>query len=274
MNLERFRFKFFLNKKGQVTLFVILALLLVVAIAILFLVLRNSGGESGISDNSQDINPEGHLFNCMEEPLSEEVRRLGYQGGDLEGVPIINFQFEGEPGRNIPYLCYTSGIYSTCSVLEPLLINHLENELYNYINTEHLVEDCWRSMRRDYTNDGYEVNANYEDVEVDLLPGKMVVNFIDPSLEFNKGDDSVSIKELTLEFPTKIYDNAFVAIEIANQQSSYGSFNELGYMFFYPEFNIRWVPAQDESKIYTIKNEETLEVFRFAIRSLVPSESI
>jgi hypothetical protein len=263
----------FLNKRGQVTLFVILALILVVGI-ILFFVIRNASPGSDDNIRGEGINPESYLVNCMKDTIEEEVRSLGYTGGSLDNDLKISFEFEDEPNREISYLCYTPETYRACNIIEPLLMNSLEEKIIDRLNEDSLVEKCWSSLISNYESEGYEVTESYDDFSLDLFPGELRIELEDSKIDLIKGDDSINIRDIILEFPTKLYDNVYVAIEIANQQSEHGSFNELGYMEFYPDADITFTYAEGDTKIYTIKNKETDEVFRFAIRSLVSSGDI
>jgi len=261
------------NKRGQVTIFIIIAVL-VVAGVVLFFVLSGGEEEPSTPSDTQISSPEGYMKTCMEEDIERSVRELGLNGGDIDDAPKKNFQFNNEPERKISYLCYTPSLYKTCNIMEPALISHLEEKIKNRIEENSLVSNCWDSLKESYSGQGYEVNAQYSDFQTDLVRDKLLINLTEVDLILKKADETIQKDKLEFDYMTKLYNNAFVANEIAIYQSQYGQFDEMSYMELHPTYDIQWEPAQNNTKMYTVKNEEGDEKFRFAIKSLVPSKNI
>jgi len=64
-----------------------------------------------------------------------------------------------------------------------------------------------------------------------------------------------------------IYNFAEIAMEIVNQESHFCNFDELGFMIMNPRFDVVKFITGDADVIYMIKDYETNQKFRFAIRS-------
>ena len=122
------------NKKSQITIFIILAMILVVIIILLFLLMRPKDFQV---ENIE--NPQAYIESCTREFTEEAINILSENGGDINPKPSTMFR-----GVNITYLCYNANFYEPCIMQRPDLINHIENEITNYI--EPRVNNCFISL--------------------------------------------------------------------------------------------------------------------------------
>src|SRR3989344_2024659 len=102
------------DKKSQVTIWIILAIVIVALIALLF-VLKIP--QKFIFPSS----PEIQLKDCIEPELDKAVKEVIARGGSIN--PVNSIMYGGE---KIEYLCYTNQYYQTCSNQQPLLRQHIE----------------------------------------------------------------------------------------------------------------------------------------------------
>src|SRR3989344_685002 len=156
-NEDNFINKFIVDKlmavrgvKGQVTIFVIIAILIVAALIIFFAV-SDSGRKiiTGFTDTG-NFDVKGSIENCIDENknIESSITAILEQGGSLK--PELNYLFED---KNLSYLCYTNEFYDTCVNQQPLLIQHVEKEIYSAINGE--VENCIKSTNEELTKRSY-----------------------------------------------------------------------------------------------------------------------
>ena len=258
------------KKRGQVTIFIIIGVLIVAMVA-LFFILKGGMEKKGPSI-PESINPENFLKTCMEDLVKETIETLSYQGGYLEPELKIEFMFmEDQKKYDIAYLCYTRAQLVTCDTIQPMLIKHLEKEIKNKLSKEGEIEYCFKQALADiYGEMGYDVDLDYKDFEADLVDNKLIIRLLDSELNLIKEEETLRKKDLEIDFSTKLYNNALVANDIIIQQAEFCNFDRLGYMSLYPEFKIKQTNAPNESWIYTIENLETNEKFRLAVRSCVP----
>ena len=252
------------NHKAQITIFIIVGIVLVSLIALFFFF--RDGGLPDIGGTG-DVNPDSFLDSCMEEKIKETIGILSAQGGHIKSQLYLDFKFSDENlPTNISYLCYNHNYYLPCINQEPMLIQHLKEEIYNYISED--VENCFDDLTASLENQGYVVDARYSGFEVELMEKKLVVN-VDGELTLTKSGETSKKKGFKIIVPTKFYDLAVVVQEIVSQEARFCNFEHLGFMLFYPKFNIDKFRTGDGTIIYTIEHRDSKEKFRFAVRGCV-----
>jgi len=195
------------NKRGQVTIFVIIAIILVVAVA-LFFVLRDSFGVISIPESIQPA--YSHFLSCVESEAQTGINVLESRGGYIElpefepGSSYMPFSsqlmFLGNP---IPYWYYVSG-----NNLEKEQIpsrEEMEEQLANF------VEDNIRKCEfGDYYEEGFEITLGEPSVDVNILEDKVRIN-LEMDTNFVKGNDSALVNGHEVEVDSMLgglYDSA------------------------------------------------------------------
>lgn len=246
------------NRQGQITIFVIVAILIIAAFALIFLfrgkVIPKSGGAG-------EKNPQAFLQDCLEDKIFETSELISKQGGYTN--PVLYKKLDNE---KISYLCYTSNYYLSCINQEPTLIQHLKEEIKNNIKDN--VKNCFDKFTANLEKAGYEVNAKYEDFDVELVPEKIIID-VDAKITASKNEQTINQKEFIIIFPSRIYELAVVAQEITSQEARFCNFEQIGFMILYPQFNIDKFRTGDGETIYTIEDRKTKEKFKFAVRGCV-----
>ncbi len=259
---------FFKSRGGQLTIFIIVGVLMVSAIALFFAF--RAGIIPGIG-GAAERNPDIFLSACMEDKVREAITLLSFQGGYIEENPLsLRFLFkEDKEYYNISYLCYTSLYYVPCFNQNPSLINSVENEIKNYISDD--VQTCFDEMERNFDRQGYDVNQEYNGFEVVLNSGKISIK-TDSSLNLTKSEETTTQEDFEILETSKLNDLLEVAQEIVSQQAEFCNFNANGFMLTYPKFKIETFNLGSDGLIYTLTHKESEEKFRFAVRScFIPS---
>jgi len=253
-----------MKKGGQVTIFIIIGIVIISAIA-LFLFFR-----TGISldiGKGREINPTSFLDSCIEDKVKEAVEIISLQGGYISNPLHKTFKFEDEKEfRDISYLCYTQNYYVPCVNQEPMLIQHLEDEIKSYISDE--VNLCFDRLTSSLKKQNYDVDETYRGFEVELMPKKVIIN-IDAELTLTKSGETSKEENFKIIIPSRFYDLAIVVQEIISQEARFCNFEYIGFMLLYPEFKIDKFRTSDSTIIYTIGHEDSEEKFRFAVRTCV-----
>lgn len=253
-----------MKTQGQITIFIIVGILIVSLIA-LFLFFR-TGVIPGIA-KSPETNPNVFLSSCMEEKIKETIGLISSQGGYIENPLHKNFKFENEKVfTNISYLCYNQNYYLPCINQEPMLIQHLKEEIYNYIFED--VENCFDALTSNLEKQAYVVDVKYQGFEVDLMEKKVVVE-INGELVLTKSGETLKHEDFKIIVPSRFYDLAVVVQEIVSQEARFCHFEHLGFMLFYPQFSIDRFRTSDLITIYTLEYRDSKETFRFAVRGCV-----
>ena len=245
-----------MNKRGQIAIFVIVALVIVGVILVVFAYPRLS---SIIAP--KELSPEQYLRDCVQPDVKGAIELLAKQGGEQNPVGTINYL-----DTNVKYLCYVSGYYKPCLVIQPLLATTFENELSKILTPK--ANACARSLITEYERRGYSVSSSEIISSISLGPGKVIIEFNAPmtitseetTRTFDKFDSSVD---------SKIYDLLSIATSIIDYESTYGDSETTTYMSYYPDLKINKIKLEDGVKIYKLTNVVTNEMFQFATRSLV-----
>jgi len=254
------------SKHAQVTIFIIIAVIVVSVIISFFLFRGLVLPEIG---EKPEKNPNAFLESCMEDKIKETIKTIYMQGGYIENPLNKTFKFEDDSlPSSISYLCYTSSSYLPCTPQEVKLIKHLEDEIYKAILEE--MGNCFEKLKSSLEKGGYDVEADYRGFEVDLIKRNIVIP-IDAELTMIKSGETTKHESFKIIIPSRIYELALMVQEIINSEATAGEFNHYS-IFLYPEFDINKYRASDSSVIYRVRHENTDEEFRFAVRSgVMPS---
>src|SRR3989339_812662 len=143
-------------KRGQVTLFIIMGMMIIILGILLFL----------FSPKIQDLfltetkNPSSFIQDCIEEDISLAVNVLSLNGGSIN--PEHYFVYDGS---RLEYLCYIEGFYQTCVVQQPMLKRHIEMEIEKAITQK--SEECFADLKESYKSVRVVINNNlYELVSI------------------------------------------------------------------------------------------------------------
>ena len=140
------------NRKGQVTIFVIIAVLIVAVI----LVLVSLGGEDIITPFvGREISPGSFIEDCTEDAVSDVLDVMIPQGGFIqpETYKVYN-------DINVVYLCLEKGNFRPCVNQHPLLLNEISLELKNNITP--VINDCYLDMKDELEKRQNEVDIGDE----------------------------------------------------------------------------------------------------------------
>ena len=150
------------SKKGQMTIFIIIGVLIVSALA-LFFVFR-SDIIPGIGIGAEQ-SPNVFLASCLDDDIREGLDLISLQGGSMENQLNISFKFEDERFPiDISYLCYSRNEYELCVNQEPMLFSQFKEKMYYYL--EDSVRSCFNDLILSLEKRGYVVDAIYRDFEV------------------------------------------------------------------------------------------------------------
>jgi len=242
------------NRRGQVAVFVIIALVVVGSIVIFFLIRRNIVGFGGeVSD------PEQYFRQCIEPSTNEAVDKILPQGGFLDPG-----SFKMYNDAKITYLCKTDGFYVPCINIHPMLISEISQEIKSYISPS--IEGCFESLKKEFEKKqmGVEVGET-NNFSVFLAPGKVIVEVAKDMKVTEKGTIR-TFEKFNSEIRSPIYNLASVAINIADNERKYCNFEYVGYMGIDRSVDIKKLTMSDSTKIYTIKDIDSGKIMNIAIR--------
>jgi hypothetical protein len=244
-----------MNRKGQVTIFIILAILIVVGI-LLFMFLSKSDPEV---IPPTDLGPRASVISCVKDIVDDSIAKIMEGGGEI--LPSQAIMYDGGEWN---YLCYQADYYQGCYNIHPMLELQIEKEIE--ADTSVAVQTCFNLMKGEFEGRGFGVTLEPgKEYSIDLLPGFVRIN-LDKGVEILEGERAQSFDDFGLETQSPIYDLVRVSREIVNSESQFCYFEYNGYMLLYPEYDIRRIDYRD-SKIYRVIDRWTGAEFKFAVRS-------
>lgn len=243
-------------KRGQLTIWIILAIVLVASMVLFFSVERGiiSGGGA-----DKEISPEGIITSCVRENTQEIIDQMIEVGGFIDNQNVIRYE-----NKNITYICKHSGNYKPCVNQYPRYLENLKIELINHLTPR--VEECFDSFVEQAEKRNYDVEIGVMNISVDLGINRIFVD-VKRDLNIEKDETSRQIKNIEVEIISPLYDLANIAIEIGNNEAKYCNFEYAGYMILFPRWKITRDAIWDSNRIYTITDNYSDKKMTIAIRS-------
>ena len=245
----------FKNKKGQVTLFIILALVVIGLSVMIYTFYPQLKTTLGIGARS----PTEFIQLCLEDEILNNVQTLSLQGGSLN--PEHYFLYNNE---KLEYLCYTEKDYDTCSIQQPFLIQHIEEELKNSIKD--VSRQCFEELKESYEGQGYDTRLNFGEMDLRLFPNKIITTFNHTLTVSN--EDSERYSGFSMVLNNNIYELVNIANSILNFEATYGDSETTLYMNFYHDLKVEKKKQGDGTTVYILTNRDSGEKFQFASRSV------
>ncbi len=242
-----------MNKKGQVTIFVFVAIIIVAGIMLVFLIQRAPRINIG-----QGFEPENFISSCVRETSKEIVNEIMPQGGFVDPS-----DFKLYNNHRVTYLCKNINQYEPCIVQYPNLISRLQQEIKE--NIEDDVEKCYNLLESELEKRNYQYEGGEVEIEVELRP-KQIEIVVKRDFSISRNNEVRAFDEFQVLLLSNLYDLGWLANEIVAQETKFCYFENVGFNAIYPEFDIRKEVMSDATKIYTIINKQTMEEMNIAIR--------
>ncbi len=244
------------SKGAQITLFVILGIVIVVAGVLIYLFFPQIKSTIGFGSE----NPNVFMAQCLEGEIDNVVPKITSQGGSLN--PEHYYLSQGE---KIEYLCFTNDFYVGCVMQRPLLKAHIEGEIKSAVSEK--AQECLNDLKDNFDSKGYEVNLEGDKYFVEILPEKLRVVF-NSSLRLSKTDvKTYDLIEVVLD--NNLYELTSVAMSILNWEARYGDAETTTYMNYYKNIKVEKEKQSEGTTIYRVSNRNTGEKIQFASRSVV-----
>lgn len=244
------------TKRGQVAIFVIIALVIVAAVIALFIFRKPS--IPGIQEGAGD-DPRQYLRACLTPSIKPAIEQLTSHGGYSDPAGFIVYN-----DSKVAYLCYTSEYYKPCIVQQPNIYWQFEQNLKVLLQPE--TEQCLRQLKEDFEKRGYSVSRTAAVLNISIVPetvGVLVSAPLTITKEFSK-----TYREFEVYTESQLYDLLSLSSSIIDFESTYGDSETTLYLQYYPDITINKIKLSDGTKIYTVGNVISKEQFRFASRSL------
>ena len=243
------------SKRGQVTIFIIVAVVIVALAVLIYMFYPKIKSAVGISPKS----PSDFMQLCIQDELKSSIEKVSLQGGSLNPQNYVLYN-----DAKVEYLCYTDEYYKQCVMQQPMLKAHVEEEIKNAIKNKET--ECLQSLKSSYERQGYVVTSKKGESVVELLPRRVVLSF-NNSLTLEK-QGTETYKELTVTLNNNLYEHVIIATSILNWEARYGDSETTTYMDYYPDLKVEKQLQTDGTKDYILTNRDKGNKFQFASRSV------
>ncbi|MGC9309838.1 MAG: hypothetical protein ACP5D2_04055 [Candidatus Nanoarchaeia archaeon] len=238
-----------MEKRGQVTLFIIIAIMIVIAIALFFLWVRPTYMQEG---------GELSLERCVQSALEKHIQELGLKGGFIN--PELTYAYQGE---DITYYCYTEEYHQAGIVQVAFPKKHFEENLELAIKED--VSSCYEQAISELQAEGYDVQPGEINLDVNLFSNQVELDLEAPTSV--TGQQTRRYETFKINEQSNIYDLLMIATSILQQETHYGDSDVSSMMMFYPDITIRKKKQSDGTTIYIIEDGKTK--LQFASRSYI-----
>jgi hypothetical protein len=246
----------FNEKKGQVTVFIIIGLVLLIVIGLVFYIY---GGKlrtkTDVKFDATQVEPlKNYIEECIEKEGSEVIRMVAEGGGKVN--PGFVYWYDG---KKFSYLCYSTG-FKPCENKVPFVRKEAGSEM-----SAELVERVKRCVNLDsLRKEGYGVQEGEMNLQAEVNDYSVLVT-LDYPLTISKGGSVISERKFVHNFETPLGRLADIAMEIVESEITYGEFFYEPYFALHPEVIVAR-SLLGASKSYSVRlRDEPLE-FRFAVR--------
>jgi len=245
------------------TLFVIVAIVLIAGILLFFIFRGKIIPDTGISTKE---NPKSFISACVKDNVNEAVDILLPQGGFIEPKRTKLYN-----NINVAYLCYNAQYYDICVSEHPVLLREIEKEIKGYIEPK--IEQCFQDYKSEKEKENIKVDLGSMQLNVELKQDNVHVKINNEVVIADK-EENYKINDFSTEVINPIYNLGRVAAEIASQEAETCDFDNAKYMLDYPRFKITRTPMSDFTKIYTIEDKKSQKEMNIAIRGCVTPPGI
>lgn len=190
-----------MNKRGQVTIFIIIAIILIASVSLYF-VFRD---KISIENIPSEIEPVYiSIISCLEETTEQGVEYLALQGGYYEVPKSLSIAYFAD---NIPYYYLNSREYvPSVERVEGELENYIHNYLSNCLNFE------------DFEEQGFEIREGDLLVSVNIKEDKIKTK-LDYPVTITKGDSTKRLREFEISIDSDLEKLLEVSEEIVSSYS-------------------------------------------------------
>ncbi len=261
-----------MNKRGQATIIIFLALILVIIIGLIFFIKSKVYvGGTDIENLQRELDPIiRHIEKCLYESTQETAVLLGEQGGYLE--PKEN-TYKLYNDKKISYLCYNKPGTPQCSN-RYLRLSDVKEQLKQAITQK--INKCVQIDS--FEKAGYTITAS-TNKNINLNIGSdSIITTLNYPIKIKKGTAETQIEVFSKAVPLPLGRLFSAATDIINAESIIGKFDPLIYSLIKSKFtNKQYViqllkPHPDKLYILKIKNTPT-EKETFTFQFFIEGES-
>jgi|SRR3989344_183970 len=243
------------SRKAQVTVFVIVALVIVVLIALYFIF---SGNLNNIPETNGEVaDVKSYIDSCIEKTLEQGIYYNGLQGGYYD-PPLSSVTYSE---IKIPYYWQDNkNLVPEKSKIEQELAKYVDNELSNCINNFEA-----------FNSSTYEISHEVPKSEVKILDNRIRVNINYP-ISVKKADETFVLEKFVSELDFDFLSKYNYAQQIVDEHENSPNAVPLGFITMLADrnnFKIETIDLDEDVVIYSLifqEQNDKVYIYDFAAK--------
>lgn len=245
-----------MNKRAQVTLYILIAIVLVSAIVGIALF------KDKIFSTINPINdPKNYLSSCVLDSIKNSEKSI-FSSNGFQEKGFTNFVLYRQ--EKVPYLCISSEFYKSCTPQEPMFLEKQRRIIENKAAVD--LKSCMKALKSDLNKKGYFVKETSTKVLVSLIKDNIIAS-VETDLAATKDGVSMMFNELETVYSSKLFNVLKLEQTIVNYESTLCEFSIMNWMSNDPEILIKRDSLSDQTKIYTLQERVSENKIKFAIKT-------
>ncbi len=248
-----------MQKRGQVTLFVILGLV-VLLIAALYLYARDQYGVTVPTNQylASQLRPiQDNIEECIQKEFEPGAQLLAHQGGSFIPNTFIRYH-----NRQVRVVCANIPGKHTClNLLQPFSV--IEHELQSYLQFK--IDQCINhdlASKPGYTVEGTKKVVVTVQAQEDAV--KVTVNY---DIKLVKDAQSVTLPEMSRVLRDAPLASLYpIVVDLVNSEARFGGFDTLGYMLQKRGQYLVTVDKPYPNKVYKISKKGSTYEYWVAVQ--------
>ncbi len=155
-----------MHKRGQITVFIILGILIVAVLGIIFYLYNVKVAPETKKQSEFDFSKteviKNYIESCIEKSGNEALSLIGKQGGEIN--PGFYQYYKTD---KISYLCYTTS-FSACYNKKPFLSEFVKNEIDTYVKQK--ITSCINDLNKAVKDKGYSIQTGTVNLNTKINP--------------------------------------------------------------------------------------------------------
>ena len=194
------------SKRSQLTVFIIIAVILVVAVAIIFTVIKKPTDYVSPKEN-----PKGYIQKCARDAASSAENLIIPHGGVANVSAANSVKFND---LDVMFMCYTSGNMQLCNNKHPLLNLEIQKEIKNIIEPK--INKCFDDVRASFANSNYKEEAlAFNPI---IMPNQLYLN-ITKKITYGQNEQTVTLNNFDTKITSPLYDFISLTTKIVNEET-------------------------------------------------------
>jgi len=252
---------FLKSKASQITLFVILSILVVIAIILLYIfVIKPYIDASTMGD------PKTFIEKCATDSIKNSEKKI-FETNAYPGNMTNYILYRGEKdSEKVPYLCTTSLFYEPCINQEPMLIEKIRKYIEENVKKD--VGSCFSNLENKLKKGGRNVISGNLTVNIEFGTKAIIAN-ITKDFTISKGSKTETFSVFDAKMNSPLYNLLYTENKIVYFESDLCAFDSVSWMRFNQDIFIKKFSASDQTKIYTLTDKDSEKKIKFAVKTCV-----